>query len=130
MGQVETCLILCDKNLFKASLNRFGHVWCIIWIETIIFFENFENWVFWVHTRYFDHFGNWFLNFVSLDIFYKVQIFWEGRKIWSNLPLFWRYLSSSFKGKGKIILNFCDLLRISGIYLQKRLQKYFLKIWF
>ena len=45
----------------------------------------------------------------------KVWTFWEGHKIWKNLPLkIWRYwVMSNFKWK--IFFKFCGLLRISEL---------------
>ena len=58
--------------------------------------------------------GNWKLTFVSLGVFAiflqipicKVRIFWEGHKIWKNLPLkIWHYsVTSNFTWK--IFSNF------------------------
>ena len=49
----------------------------------------------------------------------KVRIFWEGHKIWKNLPLkIWRHsVTSNFNWK--IFFKFSGLLRISELYLQR-----------
>ena len=71
------------------------------------------------------------LNFILKEIFFlfflfawtyvrKVQILWEGHKIWKNLtPFFWNHFQITSKQSGKSIFfsNFCGLLRIFELYI-------------
>ena len=46
----------------------------------------------------------------------KIRVFWEGHKIWKNLPLkIWRYWVAS-NLKWKIFFKFCGLLSIPELY--------------